>query len=63
MSALSDAVANLTTAVTNEIAAIKAVLSQPNPDIADAIAKIDTLTANLNAETAELQPPPAPPAS
>lgn len=61
MSKLSDSVDNLSTAVTNELAAIKAVLAGDTPDVTAAIAKIDALAAALNEETAELQPTPNPP--
>jgi hypothetical protein len=62
MSKLSDSVDGLTTAVNNELAAIKAVLSADNPDVTAAISQIDALTAALNDETSQLQPPSPPPA-
>lgn len=72
MAALADlqtAVSNLSTSVSNELAAIAAKLSAAgdsvsSDDVEAAVASLNTLKANLDAETATLVPaPPAPPAA
>jgi hypothetical protein len=60
---LVSAVAELKTAVSNELQAISNRLSAALPDdpnVVQAVADLKALTEQLNAETASLEPAPAP---
>jgi len=57
MSDLSNAVAKLAVSVKNEIDAVNALLNNPNPDVNNAIAQLNELSAKLDAETAVVAPP------
>jgi ABC-type transporter Mla subunit MlaD len=61
MSALSDAVARITTSVQTEIAAVIAALNQTPPDVSAAVDQLNRLSDNLDAETAAVTPPPPTP--
>jgi ABC-type transporter Mla subunit MlaD len=61
MSALSDAVARITTSVQTEIAAVIAALNQTPPDVTAAVDQLNRLSDNLDAETAAVTPPPPTP--
>ena len=60
VSQLTDAVTKVEASLKAEIAAVANALSQPNPDVADAVTRLIAVAAALDAETSQITPASAP---
>jgi len=56
VSELTDVVAKVEASLKAEIAAVSAALAQPDPDVADAIVRLNAVAAALDEEAARITP-------